>query len=59
MLAHMNQEECAAGLNEIAGISESIFLPWSDFPTGPAIKAYKYYYYYLNSILIRSVSFIQ
>lgn len=41
MLAHMNQEECALGLKEIVGISETILLNWHDFPNGPALKIYK------------------
>lgn len=43
MLAHMNQEDCGLGLKDIIEkISETVLLTWQDFPTGPAMKAYKY-----------------
>lgn len=41
MIAHMIEENCATGLREVAGISETVLLGWQDFPNGPTLKAYK------------------
>lgn len=41
MLAHMIKESGAAGLKDVAGISETVPLSWHDFPNSPSLKAYK------------------